>query len=295
MRIICCVICFLCCLYPLNAQEKEESEAELDAIIDELILDENSIIEYLEELEKYQVLFVALDFNNKTYFLGRDLGLDQYTLSPQLVYQHHSGVYVGVSGAIYSEFDPKWDISTASVGFSKNFGTYDNFNFDIGYSRYIFSDDLSRDFENSLDASFSIETKNRLLGGAATVTYFFGEEQGVQNSFDIYSSIDLFKLSKKHQVSLNPQVSFIVGNESIDTSRFNDILTDIPLVGRIVNEFETYALRNTQLAIPLNVELGDFEVEFGYNFNFPNALLFERNLENTSFFNLGLSYILSFK
>ena len=295
MRTICCVICFLCCFYTLNAQEKEESEAELDAIIDELILDENSILEYLEELEKYQVLFVALDFNNKTYFLGRDLGLDQYTLSPQIVYQHHSGVYLGVSGAIYSEFDPKWDITTASVGFSKNFGTYDNFNFDIGYSRYIFSDDLSRDFENSLDASFSIETKNRLIGAAATVTYFFGDEQGVQNSFDIYSSIDLFKISNKHQVSLNPQVSFIVGNESIDTSRFNDILTDSPLVGRIVNEFETYALRNTQLAVPLNVELGDFELEFGYNFNFPNALLFERNLENTSFFNLGLSYILSFK
>ena len=295
MRTICCVICFLCCFYSLNAQEKEDSEAELDAIIDELILDENSILEYLEELEKYQVLFVALDFNNKTYFLGRDLGLDQYTLSPQIVYQHHSGVYLGVSGAIYSEFDPKWDITTASVGFSKNFGTYDNFNFDIGYSRYIFSDDLSRDFENSLDASFSIETKNRLIGAAATVTYFFGDEQGVQNSFDIYSSIDLFKISNKHQVSLNPQLSFIVGNESIDTSRFNDILTDIPLVGRIVNEFETYALRNTQLAVPLNVELGDFEIEFGYNFNFPNALLFERNLENTSFFNLGLSYILSFK
>ena len=66
-------------------------------------------------------------------------------------------------------------------------------------------------------------------------------------------------------------------------------------MSRIVNEFETYALRNTQLSIPLNVELGDFEIEMGYNFNFPNALLFERSLENTSFFNLGLSYILSFK
>ena len=295
MRTICCVLCFMCCFFSLTAQEKEDSDAELDAIIDELILDENSILEYLEELEKYQVLFVALDYNNKTYFLGRDLGLDQFTLSPQLVYQHHSGLYLGVSGAIYSEFDPQWDITTDSVGFSKNFGTYDNFNVDLGYSRYIFSDSQSRDFENSLDASFSIETKNRLIGGAATVTYFFGDEQGVQNSFDIYSSIDLFKLSNKHQVSLNPQVSFIVGNESIDTSRFDDLLSDVPLVSRIVNEFETYALRNTQLSIPLNVELGDFELEMGYNFNFPNALLFERNLENTSFFNLGLSYILSFK
>lgn len=294
MRTILCVIFILCSVWTLNAQEKEDSDAELDAIIDELILDENSILDYLEALEKYQVLFVALDFNNKTYFLGRDLGLDQFTLSPQVVYQHHSGVYLGVSGAIYSEFDPQWDITTASVGFSKNFGTYDNFNFDIGYSRYIFSDSQSRDFENSLDASFSIETKDRLIGASATVTYFFGDEQGVQNSFDIYSSLDLFKLSNKHQVSLNPQVSFIVGNESIDTSRFDDLLSDIPLVSRIVNEFETYALRNTQLSVPLNVELGDFELEFGYNFNFPNALLFERNLENTSFFNLGLSYILSF-
>ena len=120
MRTIFCVIFLTCCCYSLNAQEQENSDAELDAIIDELILDENSILEYLDELEKYQVLFVALDFNNKTYFLGRDLGLDQFTLSPQLVYQHHSGFYLGVSGAIYSEFDPKWDITTASVGYSKN-------------------------------------------------------------------------------------------------------------------------------------------------------------------------------
>lgn len=295
MRTICCIVCFLCCYCVLDAQENQDQDAELDAIIDELILDENSILEYIDELQKYQVLFVAIDFNDKTYFLGRDLGLDQFTLSPQLVYQHYSGFYLGFSGAIYSEFNPQWDVSTASLGFSKNFGTYNNFNFDVGYSRYLFSDSQSRDFENSLDASFSLETKKGLIGGSATVSYFFGDEQGVQNTFDIYSNIDLFKVSNKHQISINPQVSFIVGNESIDTSRFDDLVSDIPLVGRIVNEFETYALRNTQVSFPLNIELNDFEIELGYNINFPNALLFERNLENTSFFNLGLSYILSFK
>ncbi|NNC69947.1 MAG: hypothetical protein HKN90_03895 [Flavobacteriaceae bacterium] len=294
MKKVCLIICFICFANILYAQTEEELEAEVDAIIDELILDENSILDYIEELNKYHILYLSAAYNNKTYFLGRDLNIDQFTVSPQVIYQHHSGFYLGISGVVYSEFDPKWDLTTASLGFSKNFGKHDNFNFDVGYSRYIFTESESRDFENSLEASFSLETKNSLIGASAGVTYFFGDEQGVQNNFDIYSNLDLFKISKKHQVSFNPQVSFILGNESIDTSRLTDFQLSLPIVNLIINEFDTYALRNTQLSLPLNLEINDFELEFGYNFNFPNALIIERNLDNSSYFNIGVSYIFSF-
>ncbi len=277
------------------AQTEEELDTEIDAIIDELIAEEVDIVDYIDQLSKQHLIYISLEYNNKTYFLGRDLNIDQFSLSPQLLYQHHSGFYLGVSGAFYSEFDPKWDLTTAVAGYTNSFGKHDNFTYDLSYSRYIFSDSESRDFENSLDASFSIETNNQLLGISAGVSYFFGDEQGFQNNFEIYSSIDLFKINKKHQISLNPQLSFILGNENIDTSRIDDLIIDLPIIDRIVNEFETYALRNTQLSIPLNIEINDFDLEFGYNFNFPNALAFERNLENTSFFNIGLSYIFSFK
>lgn len=276
------------------AQIDEEQETEIDAIIDQLILDENNILDYIDELNKYHILYLAVDFNDRSYFLGRDLGIDQFTFSPQIIYQHHSGLYLDISGGVYSEFIPRWDYTSATLGYSKSFGKHKIFNLDIGYSRYFFSDSELRDFENSLDGSISIETKNSILGVSAGLNYFFGDKQGIQNNFDIYSNINLFKISKKHQVSINPQVSFILGNETIDTSRFDDLPIDIPFIDRIVNEFETYALRNTQLAIPLNIELNDFELEFGYNFNFPNALIFERNLDNTSYLNLGVSYIFSF-
>ena len=279
----------------LTGQTDEELEDEINAILDELILDENNILEYISELNKYHIVFLSLNYDNKTYFLGRDLNIDQFTFSPQVLYQHHSGLYIGASGAVYSEFDPQWDFTTATIGYSKNFGKNSNFNFDVSYSRYIFSNTEARDFENSLDASFIIETKNSLIGATAGVNYFFGEEQGIQNNFDVHSTLNLFKLAKKHQIAFNPRVSFILGNESIDTSRFDDLPIDIPFIDRVANEFETYALRNTQLSLPLNLEINDFEIEMGYNFNFPNALIFERNLENTSYFNFGLSYILSFR
>ncbi len=296
MKKLLLLIGFICMAGNLFAQVKEEEQdAEIDAIIDELILDENSILDYIDELNKYHVLFLSVAYNNKTYFLGRDLNIDQFTLSPQAIYQHPSGAYIGISGVVYSEFDPKWDLTTATLGFSNNFGKHDNFNFDMSYSRYLFTDSASRDFENSFDGSFSIETKNRLIGASAGVTYFFGEEQGFQNNFDIYSTVNLFKINNKHLVSINPQLSFILGNESIDTSRIDDLIVDIPIIQTVVNEFETYALRNTQLSVPLNLEINDFELEIGYNFNFPNALIFESNLEESSFFNLGVSYIFSFQ
>lgn len=290
------ILGFICIATAAVAQvEEDEQITDVDAIIDELILDESSVLDYIEEFNKYHIIFVSADYNNKTYFLGRDLGIGQFTFSPQALYQHHSGVYLGVSGAIYSEFDPKWDITTASLGYSKNFGKHDNFNVDISYSRYFFSNSESRDFENSLDASVSIETKNSLLGASAGINYFFGDKQGVQNNFDIYSTINLFKLAKKHLLSFNPRVTFILGNESIDTSRLTDFQLGSPIVNLILNEFETYALRNTQLSLPLNFDLNDFGLEVGYIFNFPNALTFERNLENSSYLSFGVSYIFSFK
>ena len=276
------------------AQTEEELDAEVNAIIDELIADEVTILDYIDELNKQHLIYISLEYNDKTYFLGRDLNIDQFSLSPQALYQHHSGFYIGLSGAVYNKFDPKWDLTTASLGYTNNFGKHNNFSYDLSYSRYIFSNSESRDFENSLDAIFSIETNNQLLGVSAGVSYFFGDEQGIQNSFELYSAIDLFKINKKHQVSLNPQLSFILGNENIDTSRIDDLIIDLPIIDRIVNEFETYALRNTQLSIPLNLEINNLQLEFGYNFNFPNALIFERNLNDSSYFNIGLSYIFNF-
>jgi len=283
----------LCIGFDLCAQIDQESDKEIDSIIEELIFsDGENLLEYIEQLNKYQVLYASIGFNDKTYFLGRDIGLDQYNLTTQIFYEHSNGIFLGISGALYSEFDPKWDYTTLTAGYGNYFGKHKNFSYQLSYNRYIFSDTTSDDFENSFDANLSAETKNNAFGVSADVAYFFGKKQGFQNSFDVYGEIDLFKLNDNANVTFNPLLTFQFGSENIDTSRIDDLAIDTPFLDRIISSFEKYDLRNIQLQLPVTLDLNNFQIEAGYNFNFPNALEFERNLDNSSYFNIRLSYII---
>jgi len=279
----------------LFAQENQESDKEIDDIIEELLFsDSENLLEYIEQLNKYQVIYASVGFNNKTYFLGRDLGLSQYNLSSQIFYEHSNGMFFGISGTLYSEFNPKWDLTTLTGGYSNDFGKHKNFNYELSYNRYIFSDSESSDFENSLDGSISAETKDNSFGVSADIAYFFGDKEGFQNSFDIYGELDLFKFNNNNKtvVTFNPLLTFQFGSENIDTSRIDDLAIDTPFLDRVIASFEKYALRNIQLQLPVTLDVNNFQIEAGYNFNFPNALEFERNLNNSSFLNLRLSYII---
>ncbi len=289
---------FITLLFGLDslAQSNQETDKEIDSIIEELIFsDSENLLAYIEQLNKYQVLYASIGFNDKTYFLGRDIGLNQYSLTTQVFYEHSNGIFFGISGALYSEFDPKWDYTTLTAGYGNHFGKHKNFSYQLSYNRYIFSDASSDDFENSIDGSLSAETKNSAFGVSADVAYFFGKRQGFQNSFDIYGEIGLFKLNDNANITFNPLLTFQFGSENIDTSRIDNLGIDTPFLDRVIASFEKYDLRNIQLQLPVTLDLNNFQIEAGYNFNFPNALEFERNLDNSSFFNLRLSYIFDLK
>jgi len=53
-------------------------------------------------------------------------------------------------------------------------------------------------------------------------------------------------------------------------------------------------LINTQFNIPLQYTVGPFDVELGFNYNIPSELGNETDLKNTSFFNLGVAYLIDF-
>ena len=282
----------------LFSQENTELDEEIDEIIENLIsLDDDTLIDLINDLNKYQIIYTSVNYNTKAYFLGRDLGIDQYTISSQVMYENSNGIYLGVSGNFYSKFDPKWDITTLTAGYGKNFGKEKNIRLELGYSRYIFSDSDSNDFENSIDGGFYMSTPNGHLGSSISSSYLFGEKTGFQSTLSIYGDIKLFNINSKNnsKVNFEPDLSFQFASENIDTSRFDNLGIDLPFINRIVDSFETFSLRNIQLQLPLIFEVGDFQIEAGYNINFPSAFDFEDSVSNTSFFNIGVSYIFNLK
>ena len=280
------------------SQESEQLEEDIDVIIDNIIaLDDDYLMEMIKDLNKYQVIYASMDFNNKTYFLGRDLGLDQYSITTQLIYQNSNGIYAGITGNYYDKFDPKWDLTVLTAGYGIDFGKKDNFRAELGYSRYIFSDMTSNDFENSIDGRVYISTNDNAFGSAINTSYLFGEKKGFQSSLSLFGDIKLFDINAKtgSKITLNPDLSFLFGSENIDTSRIDNLGIDFQFIDRIVSSFETFDLRNIQLQIPVVFELRNFQAELGYNINFPKQLEFEKSLDNTSFFNIGLTYIFHLK
>lgn len=298
MKVTPILILLLLSFSQIIVAQDNELEDEIDEIIDNIIaIDDDDLIDILDELNNYQILFTSVDFSNKTYFLGRDIGIDQYNIATQVMYENSNGIFAGVSGTYYGEFDPNWDLTIVTAGYGKSFGEHDNVRAELGYSRYIFSNSVSNDFENSIDASFNISTKNNTLGTSINTSYLFGGKTGWQTSASAYGDVDLFDLdpAKGSKVTFGPELSFIFGSENIDTSRIDNLGIDIPFINRIVSEFETFSLRNIQLQLPITFEFNDLHIEAGYNFNFPKAFDFENDLDSTSFFNLGLSYIFNLK
>jgi len=296
------VLLLVFCNQLLFSQENEVIDQEVDEIIESLVtLDDEDLIDIINELNKYQVILTSVDFNNKTFFLGRDLGIDQYDLTSQVMYQNSNGIFAGISGTFYSDFDPKWDLTVLTAGYGKSFGKKENLRAELGYSRYIFSDSDSNDFENSIDGTIHVSTNNGNFGSSISSAYLFGDRSGFQAYISIFGDIKLFDLhaKKDKNISFHPDLSFQFASENIDTSRFDDLLSDSPqiniIVDRITNSFETFSLRNIQLKLPLVFELNNLQIEAGYNINFPSAFEFENSVENTSFFNIGLSYIFDLK
>jgi len=280
------------------SQENTKIDEEIDEIIDNLItLDDDYLIDLINEVNRYQIIVASLDFNDKTYFLGRDLGIEQFTIASQLMYKNSNGIYGGIAGAYYDKFDPKWDLTILTAGYGKLFGKHRNTSAELGYSRYIFSDNESNDFENSIDGRFSIANKNDHYGTTIDASFLFGKKTGFQTNISFYGVIKLFDLgtTSEAKVVFAPTIAFILGSENIDTSRIDRLGIDLPYINSVVNSFEAFSLRNVQLNIPLQLEFDNFRLETGYNINFPSAFEFEREVDNTSFFNVGLTYIIDLK
>ena len=104
----------------------EEERTETDEIIDNLLGEDEILEDLIKSVSKNDFLYFSTNYNNKTYFSGRDIGIDQFNVDSQLTYMNSNGLFIGLSGLYYSEFTPRWDYTAATVGYGKSFGKHKN-------------------------------------------------------------------------------------------------------------------------------------------------------------------------
>ncbi|MGB5668273.1 MAG: hypothetical protein WBM53_15665 [Maribacter sp.] len=270
------------------SQEKSTQEKEVDEIIDNLLLEDQNLDSFIDSLPDFQFLYVSINYNIDTYFSGRDIGIDQYNLRPQITYMHSKGFFASLSVAYYSEFVPNWDYTTATLGYGKSLDKHKSIRWYSSYSRYFYSDGVENPFGNAISFGIGIKNKKKTLGTQLTATYLFGDDSSFQIDSRSFITFNLLK-TKKVRFLLKPQLGIVAGEQTLElaqTSFQNGVLITDYL------ENDVFDLINTQINLPLQFSSNSFDIELGYIINFPSALVNESNLPVTGYFNFSLGYML---
>lgn len=266
---------------------QDENIDDLDSLIDELFFKDQQFLDELIESDfSYNFLYTSVSYNSNTYFSGRDSGTDQFNIIPQVSYYHSSGINASVSGIYYQNFYPSWDFTSLSVGYFNSIGKKKNILYNVGYSKYFYTDDYN-DFTNSVDLNVGIRNHKRSLGTTISASYLFGTD----NSFQIVSnSFANFTLKRTSIFALRfrPSINFIIAKQTLSVQKY------IFINGRRVvqtSSYDIFDLLNTQLNFPISLTTKAWDFEVGYNLNLPKATATESDIRTTGFFNLSVGYM----
>lgn len=266
-------------------QEKTEDEI-LDGLLDDLFFNDKEFVDdLLNSINQYDFLYTTVTYNSNTFFAGRDSGVDQFNVIPQLSYYSSSGFNATISSAYYQEQDPNWDFVSLTAGYSNTIGKNKSIHYNLGYSRFFYSDGFDS-FNNSVDLMVGIRNPKRTFGGIISASYLFGTDQSVQISSRIYGNITLTR-ELGYAIRFKPQLNFLVAEQVVSFIRppRNGVPPTL-----IINE--EFGLLNTQLNIPVSLTTSSWDIEFSWNLNMPVAVPNESGLNNTNFFSLSVGYLL---
>lgn len=272
-----------------QVSQTSETDKERNKIIDELLQDNMDIDELIASLSNFHLLYLSANYNNKTYFSGRDIGIDQYNIKPQITYMNSLGIYASLYGIYYSGLEPKWDVTTATLGYGKNFGKNKIFKYHASFSKYFYNNEDDNILSNDLSAGISIQNKKRTIGTQLITSYLFGNDQSFQIASSSFYTLTILK-TKKTKLEFKPQLNIIAGQQTIELAQS---YTRMGQVFTTYIENDVFDLINTQLNFPLKLNTSSFDFEVGYNINFPSAIGSETDLKNTSFINFSVGYLIN--
>ncbi|MEQ9297411.1 MAG: hypothetical protein RIF33_02560 [Cyclobacteriaceae bacterium] len=200
----------------LFTEEEEALLAELEA------MDSLSLFSLIDNLLTYEpiksTVNVRLGYNGQVTTAGRDLGVNQYGLSPGVSYYHKSGAYADLSSYWNSEFDPQYHLTVVTLGYLELINTEWSYNLSYDHS---FFNGVESSITNSLSGGLSWTKK--YLNANVNYSYWFGTETA-HRLVPSLSGYFTFKPKNSFisRIVMMPTASILLGNQSILNIRFND-------------------------------------------------------------------------
>lgn len=275
----------------VNLYAQQPKEDDIDLLLDELFFNDQQFFnDILDSFNTNNFIYTNVSFNSNTFFTGRDSGIDQFNIVPQISYYSASGFNVSVSGIYYETFSPNWDFTNISLGYYNTIGKDKLITYNVGYTRYFYSKGWDT-FTNSIDLSLGLRNKKRTLGTKLATSYLFGTDQSFQIVSRSYANLTLAK-EKDYTLKFRPQISFVIAQQTTALEQLNT-QGDVTTVEYVYNDI--FDLLNTQINIPLTLVTKSWDFELGYNINLPTRVETEPELKTTGFINLSIGYLIDFK
>jgi len=280
---------FLLTLYLFTGRSafSQEQDSKLDSLLDAILFEDDDLLDLLYGDINYQYLYTRVNYNSKSLYAGRSIGVDQFDLTGQVHYFHSSGFNIGIAGVAYSEFNPKYNTTVLSAGYFHKFKKPESLSIRTSYSRYFFEQIDSVEassFNSSINFGTSFTKKH--FGSSANIAFLLGDEYSAQIDLSAWGSFNLIKFGRSNKISFEPELSVYFGNQTTIDGQFSFIER-----WYLNQQSEVFGLMNTELALPLTLSIKDFDLEAGYYIDFPRALGLEPKIDPVSWFGISISYM----
>jgi len=305
---------FFILIFPLVYSQQKTEVEEIDLLIEELFFSQQELGELLNE-NKISLIYSSINYNSNTFYSGRSIGVNQFNLSPQISYLNSNGLTISLSGIYLDQFDPAWDLTTISIGYSKWINKKNTLSLNTSFSNYFYSYDQNEIYSRSVSLGMSYQSFNDKLFLNTSAGIFFDGSNLFQITSNFYYSFNLIKkrekikeqnkrsqvwkvnvngkqksrrnLTDKLTLDFKPLVSFYFNSETIDTEYSPSFF-----INQNINANQNYfGLINTQIKLPIEFNLNSIDLELSYYINIPVPIGDENNLPNTSFFGISIGYL----
>jgi hypothetical protein len=265
----------------------------LDSLLNEALGNDWEITRLVGPPSSYGYLYSGIMGDSKTFYAGREIGNNMYSISGSVYFFHSKGFYIGTSGSWHSQLDPGYSNTILSAGFYTALNQKKSIYLRASYNRYFYTSvdaEVNEAFNNNLGTSVSI--RNSWIGTRLSFNLLTGQDIGMNFTPNIFSRIPVARFGKENKIRIEPEASLIFGSEYVEYTVIDNLNSQQSGTQPSITTENDYGLLNTQFYIPACIYLGDFDIELGYSVNIPHSQNNNVEYPVSSYFSISLGYLL---
>ena len=210
-------------------------------------------------------LVLSGSYTSDVTYRGRDGGVRQYALSPEVEYKAHSGLFVAASAAWLGNSPNAWDERTVGGGYEFELGTH--FTGSFSYTRFWFNDSSrleKADMKNSIDGELEVLTKP--INVSVSPSFAFSTASEFTTEFSLSHEFDIDTFLRRADLSIEPTVTAIVGGQ-------NALLTQQRLKRAVNKKGKAVTVVKTTTKIKNFFGILDYEFAVPFELTYKNAAI----------------------